>query len=200
MLKKGHQGVVPQSCSLDVQTSKFPVSRDIQRVINKHSKVFEDIPKGLPPIRDFDHVIHLIPGGVPPNIRPYWYPYSQNNEIEWMVAKMLEVGIIRPSQSSYSTPVVMVQNSDGSWCMCLDYKELNKITTKYKFPIPHNNELLDGLHGTTYFTKLDPCSGYHQIRMKEEEIPKQHLKLMKVINNLWSCLLALHMHLPHFKV
>ena len=95
---------------------------DIQRVINKHSKVFEDIPKGLPPIRDFYHAIHLIPGSVPPNIRPYRYPYSQNSEIEHMVAEMLEAGIIRPSQSSYSAPVVMVANIDGSWCMCPNYR------------------------------------------------------------------------------
>ena len=69
--KKGHQGIVSQLCSLDVQTSKFPISPNLQRVNNKHSKVFEDIPKGIPPIRCFDHAIHLIPGSVPPNIIPY---------------------------------------------------------------------------------------------------------------------------------
>ena len=71
LLEKGHQGAVAQLCSLDVKTSKFLISPDLQRVINKHSKVFEDSPKGIPPIRDFDHAIHLIPGSVPPNIRPY---------------------------------------------------------------------------------------------------------------------------------
>ena len=75
LLKKGHQGVVAQLCSLDVQTSKFPISPDLQRVIIKHPKVFEDISKGLPPIRDFDHDIHLIIGNVCPNIMPYQYTY-----------------------------------------------------------------------------------------------------------------------------
>ena len=79
LLKKGHQVIVAQLCSLDVQNSKLPISPDLQRVINKNSKVFEDIPKGLPPIHDFDHAIHLIPGSVPPNIRPYRYPYSQKS-------------------------------------------------------------------------------------------------------------------------
>jgi hypothetical protein len=172
LLKKGHQCIIAQLCSLDVQTSKPSIPQDLQRIIDKHSKVFEDIPKGLPPTRNHDHEIHLIPGSVPPNIRPYRYPYTQKSEIERMVEEMLEVGIIRPSQSSYYASVVMVFKKDSSWHMSLDYRELNKITIKYKFPILMIDELLDELHGEIYFKKLDLHSGYHQIKMKEEDIPK----------------------------
>jgi hypothetical protein len=135
LLKRGHQGVIAQLCSLDVQTSKPSIPLDLQGIIDKNSKVFEDIPKGLPPTRNHDHDIHLIPGSVPPNIRPYRYPYAQKSEIEHMVEEMLKDGIIIPSQSSYSAPVVMVFKKYGSWSMCLDYRELNNITIKYKFPI-----------------------------------------------------------------
>jgi hypothetical protein len=160
LLKKGHQGVIAQLCSLDVQTSKPSIPLDLQGIIDKHSKVFEDIPKGLPPTRNHDHAIHLIPWIFPPNISPYKYHYDQKSEIKRMVDEMLEAGIIRPSQSSYSAPVLMVLKKDRSWRMCPNYRELNKITIKDKFPIPVIDELLDELHGTIYFTKLDLCSGY----------------------------------------
>jgi hypothetical protein len=161
LLKKGHPGVIAQLCSLDVQTSKPSITLYLQRIIDKHSKVFEDIPKGLPPTLNHDHDIHLIHGSVPRNIKTYKYPYAQKSEIERMVEEMLEVGIIRPSQSSYSAPVVMVFKKYASWRMCPNYREINKIIIKYKFPIPVIDELLDGLHGEIYFTKLDLHSGYH---------------------------------------
>ena len=88
ILKKEKRGVLAQLFSLEVPTRKSYISPDLQKVLDNHSKVFE-IPKGIPPIRDHDHVIHLIPGSVPPNIRPYRYPYVQKSEIERMIAEML---------------------------------------------------------------------------------------------------------------
>jgi hypothetical protein len=161
LVKKGHQGLISQLCSLDVQTSKPSIPLDLQGIIDKNSKVFEDITKGLRPTRNCDHDINLIPGIVPPNIKPYIYPYAQKSETKCMVEEMLEAGIIRPSQSSYSTPVVMVFKKDGSWHMCSYYREINKIIIKYKFPIPVIDEILYELHGAIYFTKLDLHSGYH---------------------------------------
>eukprot|EP00253_Pinus_taeda_P026307 PITA_26307 len=143
----------------------------LQKVLDNHSKVFET-RKGLPPIRDHDYAIDLILGSVPPKIRLYRYPYAQKSEIERMVAEMLEAGILQPSRSSFSAPVLLVHKKDGSWCTCLDYRELNKFTIQDKFLIPIIDELLDELHGSIYFTKLDLRSGYHQTKMKTEDISK----------------------------
>ena len=94
LLKKGHRGIIAKLCSLDVQTSKSTIPLDLQKVIDTDSKVFEDMPKGLPPTRTHDHTIHLQPGSVPPNIRPYMCPYAQKNELERLVVEMLEACII----------------------------------------------------------------------------------------------------------
>jgi len=120
---------------LEVETSKLSISTCLQKVLDNHSKVFET-PKGLPSIRDYDHAIHLILGIVPPNIRPYRYPYAQKSEIERMVLEMLEASIIQPSTCFFSALVVLVHKKDGSWCMRLNYRELNKLIIKDKFPIP----------------------------------------------------------------
>jgi len=140
--------------------------------LEKHHKFFQEIPKGFPPSRDHEYQIELIPRSTPPNKRPYSYPRHQKGEIEKSVQDMLDASIIQQTKSSFSTPVVMVRIKDNSWRMCPDCRYLNKITIKDKLPIPNIDELLNELHGVAYFTKLDMKSGYHQIILRKEDIPK----------------------------
>ncbi|XP_057444004.1 uncharacterized protein LOC130736175 [Lotus japonicus] len=151
--------------------TKEETPAELQSVLNQFPVLFES-PTVLPPRRRHDHAIHLQEGASIPNIRSYRYPHYQKNEIEKLVTEMLDAGIIRPSISPYSSPVILVRKKDGSWRFCVDYRALNKVTIPNKFPIPVIDELLDEIGPARVFSKIDLKLSYHQIMMKEEDIEK----------------------------
>lgn len=165
------QELLIQINTISQQSSSDGVSElhpDIAKLLEQFQVVFAS-PTALPPVRDCDHSIPLIPGAPPFTIRPYRYPPSLKDEIERQVAEMVQLGIIRPSSSPFSSPVLLVRKKDGTFRFCVDYRYLNALTLKGKFPIPVFDQLMDELAGASWFTTLDLISGYHQVRLKPGE-------------------------------
>lgn len=160
-------------CALEL----FPLGADkvvvhcpteIQQLVEQFAELFEE-PKGLPPPRNSTHSIPLIAGAQPFRLRPYRYNPAQKDEIEKQVAKILQNGMIQESVSPFASPVLLVKKKTGDWRLCVDYRRLNAMTIKNKFPLPVVDEILDELSGAKWFTTLDMSSGFHQILMKIQD-------------------------------
>ncbi|XP_073367813.1 uncharacterized protein [Aegilops tauschii subsp. strangulata] len=144
------------------------IPHEVKQVLDRNKQVFQE-PHTLPPHRAFDHTINLAPDAAPVNCRPYRYSPLQTDEIEKQVKEMLDAGLITPSISPFVAPVLLVKKKYGTWRFCVDYRRLNAITVKNKFPMPVIDEILDELGGAKWFSKMDLRAGYHQIKMKEED-------------------------------
>jgi len=128
-----------------------------------------DKPIGLPPKRHISHTIPLVPGAQPFRLRPYRYNPAQKDEIEKQVQELLQNGLIWESNNPFASPVLLVKKKTRDWRMCVDYRKLNALMVKNKFPLPVIDEILDELTGAKWFTSLDMTAGYHQILMDESD-------------------------------
>ncbi|GKA19564.1 putative reverse transcriptase domain-containing protein [Tanacetum coccineum] len=141
-------------------------------VVIEFPEVFPDDLSGLPPIREIEFQIELIPGATPVAKSPYRLAPSELEELSGQLKELQDKGFIRPSSSPWGAPILFVKKKDGSFRMCIDYRELNKLTVKNRYPLPRIDDLFDQLQGSQFFSKIDLRSGYHQLRVHEDDIPK----------------------------
>ncbi|WVZ70973.1 LOW QUALITY PROTEIN: hypothetical protein U9M48_019600 [Paspalum notatum var. saurae] len=133
--------------------------------------VFSEELLGPPPDRDVEFAIELVPGTAPVSRRPYRMAPDELKELK--LQEQLDKGFIRPSSSPWGCPALFVEKKDqGGKRLCVDYRPLNAVTIKNKYPLPHIDILFDRLAGAKVFSKIDPRSGYYQIKIRGEDIPK----------------------------
>uniref|UniRef100_A0A8R7QW36 Reverse transcriptase domain-containing protein n=1 Tax=Triticum urartu TaxID=4572 RepID=A0A8R7QW36_TRIUA len=172
LLQKGVMGYILKVHEVETEYNKqvVPPPRALLPLLQKFVDVFEESQQ-LPPKRDCDHKI-ILQGAKPPNLRPYRVPHYQKAAMEEIIKQLIKKGEIQESFNLFSSPAIMIRKKDGGWRLCVDYRELNVVTIKNKFPMPIIEDLLDEMHGAKIFSKLDLRSGYHQIRMALEDIHK----------------------------
>jgi hypothetical protein len=142
------------------------------RVVNEFPDLFpEDLP-GMPPDRDIEFSIELIPGTAPISKRPCRMDVKDLAELKKQIEELLSKGFIRPSSSPWGAPTLCVDKKDGSRRLCIDYRSLNEVTIKNKYPLPRIEDLFDHMRGAKAFSKIDLRSGYHQLKIRVEDIPK----------------------------
>ncbi|GKE58733.1 putative reverse transcriptase domain-containing protein, partial [Tanacetum coccineum] len=141
-------------------------------IVRDFPKVFPEDLSGIPPARQVEFQIDLVPGAAPVARAPYRLASSEMKELAEQLQELSNKGFIRPSFSPWGAPVLFVKKKDGSFCMCINYRELNKLTVKNRYPLPRIDNLFDQLQGSSVYSKIDLRSGYHQLRVREEDIPK----------------------------
>ncbi|GKF27592.1 putative reverse transcriptase domain-containing protein, partial [Tanacetum coccineum] len=144
---------------------------EVVPVIHDFPKVFPEELPGLLPLRQVEFQIDLVLGAAHVAHAPYRLAPSKMRELSVQLQELMEKGFIHPSSSSWGAPMLFVKKKDGSFRMCIDYHELNKLTGKNRYPLPRIDDLFDQLQGLSVYSKIDLRSGYHQLRIKEEDIP-----------------------------
>nr|AAD37020.1 putative retroelement pol polyprotein [Arabidopsis thaliana] len=140
-------------------------------IVNEFSDVFAAV-SGVPPDRSDPFTIELEPGTTPISKAPYRMAPAEMAELKKQLEELLAKGFIRPSSSPWGAPVLFVKKKDGSFRLCIDYRGLNKVTVKNKYPLPRIDELMDQLGGAQWFSKIDLASGYHQIPIEPTDVRK----------------------------
>src|SRR3954471_16987960 len=141
-------------------------------IVKEYPNVFlEELP-GMPPDRDIEFLIDFMPGTGPIAKRPYKMDVDELKELMKQLREQLDKGFIQPSASSWGAPVLFVEKKDKTKRLVVDYRSLNEVTIKNKYPLPNINDLFDQLKGASVFSKIDLRSGYFQLKIREQYVPK----------------------------
>ncbi|GJZ81813.1 putative reverse transcriptase domain-containing protein [Tanacetum coccineum] len=165
------------NCDSEITSKKAKDKSEERRledvpIVREFPEVFpEDLP-GLPPARQVEFQIDLVPGAAPVARALYQLAPAEMQELSNQLQELSDKGFIRPSSSPWGASVLFVKKKDGSFRMCIDYRELNKLTVKNRYPLPRIDDLFDQLQGSRVYSKIDLRSGYHQLRVREEDISK----------------------------
>ncbi|GJR84900.1 putative reverse transcriptase domain-containing protein [Tanacetum coccineum] len=171
-IEKGCQVYLAQVTSKKAEDKSEEKRLEDVPIVREFPEVFpEDLP-GLPPARQVEFQIDLVPGAAPVARAPYRLAPAEMQELSAQLQELSDKGFIRPSSSPWGAPVLFVKKKDGSFRMCIDYRELNKLTVKNRYPLPRIDDLFDQLQGSRVYSKIDLRSGYHQLRVREEDISK----------------------------
>ncbi|TYK11960.1 ty3-gypsy retrotransposon protein [Cucumis melo var. makuwa] len=155
-----------------VDTREVDVSLSSELVVRDYLDVFPEELPGIPPHKDIEFAIKLEPGTVPISRASYRMAPAELKKLKVQLQELLDKGFLRLSVSPWGAPVLFVKKKDGSMCLCIDYRELNKVTVKNKYPLPRIDDLFDQLQGAIVFSKIDLRSGYHQLRIKDSDVSK----------------------------
>jgi hypothetical protein len=161
-----------QGCTHSYAFTLIESPIEIIPVVCEYPDVFPDELPGMPPDRDIEFAIELQPRTAPISKRPYRMPPAELAELKNQLQELLDKGLIRSSTSPWGCPALFVKKKDESLRLCVDYRPLNAVTIKNKYPLPRINVLFDQLVGAKVFSKIDLRSGYHQIRIRASDIPK----------------------------
>jgi hypothetical protein len=141
------------------------------KVLKEFKDIFQEVPR-LPSNRDIDFSINLMPGATPVSKAPYRMSTIEMKELQLQLEEILKKGYIHPSVSPWGAPVLFVKKKDGTLRLCIDFRQLNKVTFKNNYPLPRIDDLFDQLKDANIFSKIDLRLGYHQVRIKDEDISK----------------------------
>ncbi|GJV92999.1 putative reverse transcriptase domain-containing protein [Tanacetum coccineum] len=171
-LLKGHHVFLASITAKETEDRSGEKRLEDVPIVQDFPEVFPEELPGLPPTRQVEFQIDLIPGAAPVARAPYRLAPSEMKELSEQLQELSDKGFIRPSSSPWGAPVLFVKKKDGSFRMCIDYRELNKLTVKNRYPLPRIDDLFDQLQGSSVYSKIDLRSGYHQLRVREQDIPK----------------------------